>query len=90
MSEKLKAYIIGSGIAGIATAIRLAVKNFDVTVFEKNTYPGGKINVLKKDGYTFDTGPSLFVQPNNIEELFKLAGEDIREYFKYQPLNHCV
>ena len=48
MSEKLKAYIIGSGIAGIATAIRLAVKDFDVTVFEKNNYPGGKINVLEK------------------------------------------
>ena len=87
MSHKLKAYIIGSGIAGIATAIRLAVKNFNVTVFEKNSYPGGKINVLKKDGYTFDTGPSLFVQPENIEELFKLAGENIQDYFKYEPLD---
>jgi phytoene desaturase len=86
MQEKLKAYIIGSGIAGIATAIRLAVKGFDVTVFEKNSYAGGKINVLKKDGYTFDTGPSLFVQPGNIEELFELAEEDIHAYFKYKPL----
>jgi phytoene desaturase len=87
MSAKLTAYIIGSGIAGIATAIRLAVQNYNVTVFEKNNYPGGKINVLKKDGYTFDTGPSLFVQPENVEELFKLAGEDIHEYFSYKPLN---
>src|SRR5205823_4059839 len=54
---------------------------------EKNNYPGGKINVLKKDGYTFDTGPSLFVQPENIEELFKLADEDVHAYFKYQPLS---
>lgn len=87
MQKKLKAYIIGSGIAGIATAIRLAVKNYDVTVFEKNNYPGGKINVLKKDGYTFDAGPSLFVQPENIEDLFNFAGEDIHDYFKYKPLN---
>ena len=87
MSHKLKAYIIGSGIAGIATAIRLAVNNYNVTVFEKNNYPGGKINVLKKDGYTFDTGPSLFVQPENIEELFKLANEDIHAYFKYRSLS---
>ena len=87
MSHKLKAYIIGSGIAGIATAIRLAVNNYNVTVFEKNNYPGGKINVLKKDGYTFDTGPSLFVQPENIKELFKLANEDIHAYFKYRPLS---
>lgn len=85
MSHK-KAYIIGSGIAGIATAIRLAVNKYDVTVFEKNNYPGGKINVLKKDGYSFDTGPSLFVQPENIEELFKFVGEDIHQYFKYKPL----
>ena len=87
MSKKLKAYIIGSGIAGIATAIRLAANNFDVTVFEKNNYPGGKIGLLKKDGYTFDTGPSLFVQPENIEALFKLAGENIHQYFKYKPVN---
>ncbi len=87
MQEKLKAYIIGSGIAGIATAIRLAVKNYDVTVFEKNSYPGGKINILKKGGYTFDTGPSLFVQPVNIEDLFELAGEDIHAFFNYRPIN---
>lgn len=87
MPQKLKAYIIGSGIAGIATAIRLAVQHFDVTVFEKNSYPGGKINVLKKDDYTFDTGPSLFVQPENIEELFQLAEENINDYFSYKPLS---
>jgi phytoene desaturase len=87
MSEKLKAYIIGSGIAGIATAIRLAVQNFNVTVFEKNNYPGGKINVLKKNGYTFDMGPSLFVQPENIEELFRLADENVHENFSYTPLD---
>ncbi len=87
MSRKFKAFIIGSGIAGISTAIRIAVNNFDVTVFEKNACPGGKIGLLEKDGYTFDTGPSLFVQPENIEELFKLAGEDIHEYFNYKPVN---
>ncbi len=87
MPNKLKAYIIGSGIAGIATAIRLAVANFNVTVFEKNNYPGGKISLLKIDGYSFDTGPSLFVQPENIEALFKLADEDIHDYFNYKPVN---
>ena len=87
MSARIKAYIIGSGIAGIATAIRLAVQNFDVTVFEKNSYPGGKMNVLKKEGYVFDTGPSLFVQPENIEALFKLARENIHEYFNYKSIN---
>lgn len=87
MFSKLKAYIIGSGVAGLATAIRLALQNFEVTVFEKNDYPGGKIGLLKKDGYTFDTGPSLFVQPENIEELFSIAEENIEEYFRYKPVD---
>ncbi|MEP6465911.1 MAG: 1-hydroxycarotenoid 3,4-desaturase CrtD [Parafilimonas sp.] len=87
MSAKQKAFIIGSGIAGLACAIRLALQGFAVTVFEKNTYAGGKLNVLKQDGFSFDTGPSLFVQPQNIEALFTLAGEDINEYIHYQKLD---
>jgi phytoene desaturase len=87
MSAKQKAFIIGSGVAGLACAIRLAVHGFAVTVFEKNTSPGGKLNVLEKDGYRFDTGPSLFVQPKNIEELFSVAGEDIHQYLQYKKLD---
>src|SRR3954453_9976199 len=86
MSIKQKAFIIGSGIAGLACAIRLAVNGFEVTIFEKNNYAGGKLYTLEKDGYQFDTGPSLFVQPQNIEALFKLANEDIHQYLHYKPL----
>ncbi|MEI9957947.1 MAG: oleate hydratase [Ferruginibacter sp.] len=81
------AIIIGSGIAGIATAIRLAVQGYAVTVYEKNNYPGGKLSAFKKDGFHFDAGPSLFTQPKNVEELFELAGEPIEDYFKYQPVD---
>lgn len=90
MSAPLKAFIIGSGVAGMACAIRLAVQGFDVFVFEKNSYPGGKLSAFEKDGYHFDTGPSLFVQPENIEALFKLAGEDVQQYLRYsQPGITC-
>ena len=82
MQEK-NAVIIGSGIAGIATAIRLAVQGFRVDVYEKNNFPGGKLHAFEKDGYQFDAGPSLFTQPGNIEEIFKLAGEPIEKYFQY-------
>src|SRR5439155_11295850 len=75
--------IIGSGIAGLATAVRLAVQGFDVTVYEKNNYPGGKLSGLQLNEFHFDTGPSLFVQPENLEELFHLAGENIKDYFEY-------
>ncbi|MFM2358491.1 MAG: phytoene desaturase [Bacteroidota bacterium] len=81
-----KAIIIGSGIAGLATAIRLQVQGFEVTVFEKNSHPGGKLNAFQQDGFHFDAGPSLFTQPENIEALFALAGEPIQDYFKYQSV----
>lgn len=83
MHEPLKAVIIGAGIAGLASAIRLSVQGMDVSVFEKNDYPGGKIRGLEINGYHFDSGPSLFTEPENIEELFELAGEPIGEYFTY-------
>ncbi len=81
-----KAIIIGSGIGGMAAAIRLAVQGFTVTVYEKNDQPGGKLSAFKKDGYSFDAGPSLFTQPQNIEELFLLAQEPINDYFTWQPV----
>jgi phytoene desaturase len=78
-----KVIIIGSGVAGLATAIRLAVQGHAVHVYEKNSYPGGKLSAFTKDGFHFDAGPSLFTQPQNIEELFMLAGENIADYFTY-------
>ncbi|MEP6675087.1 MAG: 1-hydroxycarotenoid 3,4-desaturase CrtD [Ferruginibacter sp.] len=85
--DQKKAIIIGSGVAGIATAIRLAVQGFDVSVFEKNNCPGGKIGIREKDGYRFDTGPSLFTQPQHIAALFTLAAEPIENYFSWQQLD---
>src|SRR5436190_2442150 len=81
------AIIVGSGIGGIAIAIRLAVKGYEVKVFEKNNYPGGKLTAFQKDGFHFDAGPSLFTQPQNIEELFEMAGEPIADYFAYKTVD---
>jgi phytoene desaturase len=85
MSKKV--IVIGSGVAGLATAIRLSVAGFAVTVFEKNDRPGGKLTAFEKDGFHFDAGPSLFTQPQLIEELFELAGEPIANYFNYKPVD---
>ncbi len=86
MQDSRKAIIIGAGVAGLAAAIRLTVQGMEVTVFEKNSYPGGKLSDFEKGGYHFDAGPSLFTQPQNIEELFALAGEPIADYFQYHTL----
>lgn len=69
MSTHSKAIIIGAGVAGLASAIRLAVQGFNVTVYEKNSYPGGKLSHFTLGDYSFDAGPSLFTQPENIIEL---------------------
>ena len=82
-----KAIIIGSGVAGMAAATRLVVQGFEVTVYEKNSQPGGKLSAFEKDGFHFDAGPSLFTQPQYIEELFALANEPIEKYFTYQPVD---
>ncbi|MCJ8208777.1 phytoene desaturase family protein [Mucilaginibacter sp. RS28] len=86
MSEP-KAIVIGAGIAGIATAIRLKVRGFEVQVFEANHYPGGKLSEFEQEGYRFDAGPSLFTMPQYVDELFSLAGKNPRDYFNYQQLD---
>ena len=80
---KKKVAIIGAGIAGIATAIRLNEKGYTVEVFEANAYPGGKLSAFSMDQYRFDAGPSLFTMPHYVDQLFKLCGEDPRLHFNY-------
>lgn len=82
----MKIAVIGSGIGGLATACRLASKGHEVTVFEKNTSPGGKIGEIKMGGYRFDTGPSLFTLPELVEELYSAAGETVPSTFAYKKL----
>lgn len=85
--QKSTVFIIGSGIAGMACAIRLAAEGYDVSVFEKNAFPGGKLHLIEQDGYSFDAGPSLFVQPENIQELFDIAHENMEAYFQYKAVD---
>jgi phytoene desaturase len=76
--------VIGAGIGGLAIAIRLANQGFKVTIFEKNSYPGGKLSELKMNGFRFDKGPSLFTMPALIDELTILQGSS--QKFEYQKL----
>jgi phytoene desaturase len=84
--KQKRVIVVGSGIAGLASAIRLACKGYAVQVFEKNSYPGGKLTAFVQDGYRFDAGPSLFTLPKQVDELFELAGENPRAHFNYQRL----
>ena len=84
-----KALIIGSGIGGLALSIRLAHQGFKVTIFEKNSYAGGKLSELKIDGYRFDKGPSLFTMPQLIDELTHLTkSSEPFDYIKLDTITH--
>ena len=82
MSQKSVA-VVGAGIAGLASAIRLANQGLNVHLFERNSYTGGKMTVYEQDGFRFDAGPSLFTLPELVDELFKLSGKNPRDYFNY-------
>ena len=86
-----KAAIIGAGIGGIAASIRLAVKGYEVTVFEANESFGGKMHEFWLGNYRFDAGPSLFTLPHLVDELFALANRNPAAYFTYtrlDPITH--
>ena len=82
----MKIGIIGAGIGGIATAVRLASRGYTVDVFEANPYPGGKLSEFQVGDFRFDAGPSLFTMPQYVEDLFKVAGENPLDHFSYQKV----
>ncbi len=83
----MKIAIVGAGIAGLATAVRMAARGYEVDVYEINDFPGGKLSEFSIGDYRFDFGPSLFTMPMYVDELFEICGENPREYFDYQRLN---
>ena len=78
--------IIGAGIGGLSAAIRLAALGYRISLFEKNSLPGGKLGEIQQDGYRFDTGPSVFTMPELIDELFHIVGKEPADYFHYTKL----
>lgn len=82
-----KALVIGAGIGGIASALRLRKKGYDVTVVEANDFAGGKLHAIAQDGYRFDLGPSLFTMPHFVDELFELFRKTPEDYFTYHRKN---
>ena len=81
------AVVIGSGFGGLAAAIRLRLMGYDVKVLEALDQPGGRARVFRRNGFTFDAGPTVITAPHLIEELFTLAGRDMRNYVSLVPVD---
>lgn len=82
-----KIIIVGAGIGGLASALRLSSQGFEVEIIEKNSQAGGRLNQLKKDGFTFDVGPSFFSMSYEFEELAQSCNIKLPfEYVELEPL----
>jgi len=85
MSKKV--LVVGAGLGGLATALRLVKKGFKVEIIEKNSQAGGRLNQIKKDGFTFDTGPSFFSMSFEFKEFAKDCNIDLPfKYIELDPL----
>ena len=82
-----KIIIIGSGFGGIASALRMRAKGFDVTLIEKHPDLGGRARVFKKGEFTYDGGPTVITAPYLFDELFSLFNKKISNYVKIVPLD---
>ena len=83
----MNSVVIGSGFGGIAAALRLKAKNHNVILIEKQKDLGGRARVFKKNGFTFDGGPTVITAPYLIYELFELFNKKPENYIKVHPLN---
>ena len=82
----MNSIVIGSGFGGIAAALRLRAEGHEVTIIEKHPDLGGRARVFKKNGFTFDGGPTVITAPYLINELFDLFKKDPKDYIKLTPL----
>jgi phytoene desaturase len=82
-----KVIVIGAGMGGLSTALRLAHQGFDVTVLEKQSRPGGRSNVLEAEGFRFDMGPTILVMKDAFDETYRALGLDINERIEFHQLD---
>lgn len=81
-SHSKTAVVIGSGLGGLAAGIRLQARGYSTTLLEMRDRPGGRASVFEKDGFVFDTGPTIITAPFLIDELFALHGKRTSDYLQ--------
>jgi len=79
--------VVGAGLGGLAAAIRLATAGCQVTLLERELRPGGRAGRLERDGFCFDTGPSVLTMPSLLAQLYALAGESLADHLDLARLD---
>ena len=79
--------IVGAGLGGLSAALRLAGAGRKVTVIERELVPGGRNGLLQRDGYSFDTGPTVLTMPSLIQDALSCVGEDLKDWLELIPVD---
>jgi len=79
--------IIGAGMGGLATALRLRHHGFEVTLLEKQGRPGGRSNIIEENGFRVDTGPTILVMKDTFEEMYRSIGQDLHARLEFIQLD---
>ena len=82
-----KAVIIGAGFGGLALALRLQSAGIATTIVEGRDLPGGRAYVWRKEGYTFDAGPTVITDPDCLAQLWRLSGHDMADDVTLLPVS---
>ncbi len=82
-----KAIVVGAGFGGLAGAIRLRAKGYDVQIVEALEQAGGRASVFERDGFSFDAGPTVVTAPYLVDELYELVGRKREDAFELMPVD---
>ena len=85
--NRKKVIVIGAGFSSLSAACYLAKDGYDVSVLEKNATVGGRARQLKKDGFTFDIGPTFYWMPDVFDAFFNDFGKTTKDYYQLDKLN---
>ena len=85
--QNKKIIVIGSGFGGIAAALRMRAKGYEVDLHEKLDQIGGRARQFSRNGFVYDAGPTVITAPYLFRELFEIFNEDIFDFIKFIPLD---
>ncbi len=85
--NRSRAIVIGAGFGGLAAAVRLLVRGYDVEIVDNQDQAGGRARVFRQDGFTFDAGPTVITAPFLLEDLWTLAGKKMSDYVDIRPVS---
>ncbi len=88
-AHRKQVVVIGAGVGGLASAVRLAAAGYRVTVLERHEGPGGRAGTWRSEGFTFDTGPSLVMMLECWRDLFAAAGRRLEDYLDLVQIDPC-